>query len=526
MRYFLTGMAVVSALGFQYPAISAQAASTGSATPAASCPAHWTATNPGLQGSISSVAALSPSDIWAITLPQTIVGDAYVYHFNGSTWQTSLTIPTESGKGSIVASSDSNVWVVGPNNGNPAEVWHYNGSSWASQVVNPSADAELEGAALGSDGALYVVGENYATNSGLVWSYNGAKWTDLTPSPASSNYDAVTISEGATLIVGGSQGLQELSGGSWATVSMSSPGSISGIAIGPGGTIYAVGSGAAGNPILVEQQPGATAAAVLTAPAPSGRTVTATGITAISPDDVWMFGLYGKGSLPTHYWIVNFNGQDFTVAATPKLEGYNFGGPPEIAGGYSLGSAVYAYGNGNIGGDSVSELLAVCPVQVNDASVTPDTERIREGTQTWWSVPASDTTNHDLISPGLFNSGAIKPGSSFAYTFFAAAAYTVRDSDTSASSTVRVVPTVTPATGTSGTVFTVTAASIQAPLGFKYRILIKRPGAKKYSVLTQTTQPAVNFIPSSGTGTYSFECELRTRSGVTGASPAVAVTVS
>ncbi len=541
MRYFLVGLAIVSALALQIPAISAQATSSESATSAASCPAHWTVANLGLPGGssdgygyvVSSVAALSASDIWAVTVPSpyTAFTPAYVYHYNGSTWQTFLTINDAEyiQNMSIVASSDTNVWVAGTVEGTTAEitpeVWHYNGSSWASQVPDLSSSAEVNAAALGSDGTLYVVGDNLAAHSGLVWSYNGVKWTDLTPSSGSnSRYDAVALSDGGTLIVGGSPGgLQELSGGSWTTVSMSSPGNISGIAIAPGGTIYAVGYDEFG-PILVKQQPGATTAAVLGAPVPNGYGVTEMGVTAVGPDDVWLFGQYAKGYLPNHPWIVHFDGQGFTVAATPKFESSS--GFPAISGGYSLGSEVFAYGNGEVAGQEQSEAITVCPIQVNGASVTPDTERIREGIQTFWSVPAGDTANHNLVSPGLFNTGTIKPGGFFAYTFFAAAGYTVRDSDTGASSTVRVVPTVTPATGVSGTVFTVTAASTQAPLGFKYRILIKRPGAKKYSVLTQTTQSAVNFIPNSGAGTYSFECELQTRSGVTGASPAVKVTVS
>jgi hypothetical protein len=524
----LVGLTAAVTLTMQITAMPGDAAASYSATVLSHCPAYWTGTSlpvppapTAISGRIQSVAVLSPSDVWMLV----VNGSPYVYHFNGTIWQG----PTSPGGAftvrSLVASSDSNVWVVGTSDAGTPLAWNYNGQSWINQSPSLSASAGLTAAAIASNGTLYVAGSrnNVTGNAGLIWSYSSGKWTNITPSNPAQLYNALAVSEDGTLIAGGNSGvLQEMSGDAWTTISIPADVGISGITSTSSGAVYAVGGDTSG-PILIQQKPGSASATVWSVPAPSHVDVYEMGVTASGPGDVWLFGQYITPSQPYRPWITHFDGRAFTVAATPGFSSDDYA----LTGGALLGNMVLAYGSQDTAsGLPATKLLAVCPIQVTSASIAPSSTRLRPADQTFWSVPTSGNVNHDLMSPGLFNTGLIEPGGSFEYTFFAAADYSVQDTTTGSRSTVEVVPGVTPSAGEADTVFTIKAASIEAPVGYKYRVLIERPHSTRYVLLTTTTQPTVNFIPGTLAGTYSFECELKTPSGVTSPSPAVNVSVS
>jgi hypothetical protein len=247
------------------------------------------------------------------------------------------------------------------------------------------------------------------------------------------------------------------------------------------------------------------------------------GVVASGPGDVWLFGQYPTSSGPYHPWIVHFGGGKFMIATTPRFAS-NAGA---IIGGALIGSAVLAYGSIDTGDfDVIPKFIAACPIQVTRKSIIPSNKWAPIGAQTFWSVSASPAARHDLVSAGLFNSGTIDPGGFFEYKFFAAGTYTVQDTQSGFISKVEVQTAVRPAAGSTGTVFAITSASIQSPVGYSYQILIKRPTSRQYALLTRTGQPTTNFIPDAGAGTYSFECELRTPSGLTSPSTPVEITVS
>ena len=193
--------ASVLAAGFLLagPSRAAATAVTGGATtstPASGghCPAHWTADRlpvppapspAGFFGQISSVAVLSPTDVWALLNRD---DRNYVYHLTAGKWQESAYLNASdvnfNGQ-SIVAGSDTDVWVAGENDSS-GEVWHYNGSTWA-ELASPAAATGSSSAALGNGGILYLTGTNVHTGNSSVWSYDGAQWTDLMqPVPAAS----------------------------------------------------------------------------------------------------------------------------------------------------------------------------------------------------------------------------------------------------------------------------------------------------------------------------------------------------
>jgi hypothetical protein len=87
----------------------------------------------GIARGITTAAAVSPADIWAIG--STLVAEDTLLHFNGSTWQR-VTAPVLSGQGfsAILALPNDNVWALARRSANPHLV-HLSGGTWSSVPV-------------------------------------------------------------------------------------------------------------------------------------------------------------------------------------------------------------------------------------------------------------------------------------------------------------------------------------------------------------------------------------------------------
>src|SRR5579863_749935 len=150
MPFLLPRTASVLAAGFllsgsSAPVVTSASSAIGSlaASRAASCPAHWpgdqlrvraTSLPAGLNSQITSVAALSPTDVWAVITRTDNHGSnvSAVYHYIGTERQEPAKLadnePSFAAKW-IVARSDTNVWVVGSAHG-VLQAWQYDGSRW------------------------------------------------------------------------------------------------------------------------------------------------------------------------------------------------------------------------------------------------------------------------------------------------------------------------------------------------------------------------------------------------------------
>lgn len=507
---------------------------------AGQCPAHWTADDlpipaPPVTGTrIQSVAALSTTDAFALLAAYP---GSDVYHFTHGSWQKLANLNDNGiffNAVTIAAKSDTDVWVVGEDEQpDPFKITfdarHYDGSTWTEHAATLAPAAEILAAVLGSNDVLYVVGSILGPDGpdrGLVWANDGSGWSDLTPPNPRYRYDAVAVAPNGTLVVGAINGLlQERSGTTWTTVRLSTPvTAVTGISVSPDGTVYAIGA-AGDQPVLIQQRPGSQSASVLDAPtvvsaAPS--TTTEIGVVAAGQGDVWLLGTGVIQQVTNSIyvpWLTHFDGRRFITATTPDFL---------AGGGVSLGPDILAYGAIQEPGtfQQTQTFIAVCPAQVTRDAIVPAEAGTSIGAQMFWSVPDSAGSEHELVAPGVFDSGPIGPGGSFPYTFFAAATYAVKDTRTGAAETVRVPPAVSPANGMTSTVYTITCASGQAPVGYAYRLLIEPPQSGRYTLLTTTSQPTAAFLPYHGTGTYRFECQLQTPEGVTAASPPAAVQVS
>ena len=151
-------------------------------------------------------------------------------------------------------------------------------------------------------------------------------------------------------------------------------------------------------------------------------------------------------------------------------------------------------------------------VTVSDATMTPASLKVALGTTVQWDFLG--TTNHDVTDStgmGLYASGSEAPGSDYAFTFTGAGvyAYTSAEDTPGFGGMVTVAPTISPASGTTSTAFTVTWATSPPPTGYAFDILIQRPTGGYTNYATATTDQAVGFTPDAGTGTYRFRVRLR-----------------
>jgi hypothetical protein len=316
---------------------------------------HWDGTawtkaaspSPGRPGLdlLSGVSALSPSDGWAVGSDETASGGnrTLALRFNGVTWAQVASPSPEVIDGSFLLSvsamSPSDAWAVG---------WYYlsggessntlalrwNGTRWAvARSPNPLRFGfnVLNGvSALSATDAWAVGSYQSATGSQrtLILHWNGTSWARVaSPDPGGpddSYLGAVSaLSPDNAWAVGyysTASGQENLvlhwDGARWTQVPSPGPpgGALSGLSAVSSSDAWAVGSyltnnsGTLVDKTLVLHWNG-TAWAVVASPDPGGTTGTAlTGVSALSPSDVWATGSADSDSLEPRTLILHWNG--------------------------------------------------------------------------------------------------------------------------------------------------------------------------------------------------------------------------
>jgi uncharacterized repeat protein (TIGR01451 family) len=157
---------------------------------------------------------------------------------------------------------------------------------------------------------------------------------------------------------------------------------------------------------------------------------------------------------------------------------------------------------------------------------------LRMGGVLQWSFvgPGSHSATDTTSGLGIFpDTGLVAPVAYRQTTFPSAGAYTFTDTATARKTKLTVPMTVTPATGSRTTTFTLTWAAAAPPSGYSEDVQVQRPGSTTWvSIFKATTATSGTYTPTAGTGTYRFRCRFRRTSG-TGASgytPALGVRVS
>ena len=151
---------------------------------------------------LNAVSVVSASDIWAVGIYDTnrkdgtAIAQTLIEHWDGNSWQI---VPSPNVKNisntlsSVAVVSASDIWAVGnlynPSNGtgHPLSL-HWNGTQW--QRVNtpdPSAGGSLYGVAAVSSSDVWAVGTDPVTST-LIEHWNGTRWK-IVPSPNAGDYN-------------------------------------------------------------------------------------------------------------------------------------------------------------------------------------------------------------------------------------------------------------------------------------------------------------------------------------------------
>jgi plastocyanin len=178
---------------------------------------------------------------------------------------------------------------------------------------------------------------------------------------------------------------------------------------------------------------------------------------------------------------------------------------------------------------------ATSSITMADFSFSPQTATVAMGTTVQWSNTSTAGTPHtatQYTALHLWDTGTVDAGGSASKIIRFAGTYpyhcNFHYSSFNMVGTVKVPIAVSPASGASGTTFTVTLATVDAPSAFVYDVQKKvgKDGAW-ISFRKGVTTKSVTFKPSSA-GTYFFRSQLRrvSNGGTSNWSPARSVTVS
>jgi hypothetical protein len=306
---------------------------------------------------LNAVSVLSPSDAWA-------VGDsATVLHWNGTSWApvTIPGLPAAVSLSAVDALSSSDVWAAGfadagtPFSPETTLIVHWNGTAWkrvsapgsfkpeslSPSLPSMSMDSATDGWAVGS-----VVDDKTGANTSLALHWNGTSWQRVTTSPGLSFSGVTSFSPSNAAAVGTHQTSEFMftpvafhwNGTSWkVTAALPAPPGVSASQLaGP----YSLSAPSATDMWTVGGQFTSTGVnnlawhwngtrwtvmrTSLVTPDGSGLT----GVTAISPANVWAVGFTnttgdnGNDQAPVS---VHWNGTSWTRVTTPDPIGPNSG---------------------------------------------------------------------------------------------------------------------------------------------------------------------------------------------------------
>ena len=340
--------------------------SKGNPSPTQTLIEHWNGTqwsivnspSPGtLSNSLSGVAALSTSNVWAVgTFANSFSSSqTLIEHWNGTSWSivkspnpSGLTANTLNGISEV---STSDIWAVGysANNNTGFEstlIEHWNGTSWSIvKSPNPSGSTynTLVGIAIVSTSDIWVVGTSItnASSSTLIEHWNGTKWSIVSsPNPGSSYNklnEVAAVSANDIWAVGefvtGNNGpatfTEHWNGSKWSVVRSPGPGAmgnfLNGVAVVTANNVWAVGGSYTNtaSPTLIEHWNGSKWSIVKSPNPPRSTNNTLNGIAVVSTSDIWAVGSTTADNTSTGATLIeHWNGTQWSIIKSPAIEIY------------------------------------------------------------------------------------------------------------------------------------------------------------------------------------------------------------
>jgi hypothetical protein len=314
-----------------------------------------TATQPGatsynVTGKLAGVATASNSSAWAVgSAGPASAPKVLLLHWNGKAWSrvTSPSVLTASGElAAITVLNAKSAWAVGTIGGlgtgkNHSLLLHWNGKAW-SQVTSPApvTGGDLAGIAVTvkTGWAVGYVNTNPSApaccaGTPLIFRWNGVKWSRLTSKlgngiglsdVAITGSTAWAIGSPVSMITGA---LAKWNGSAWSWAANPLAGNfrpLNGIAAGPGGTAFIVGTNndVPGPPISERWNGKAWQKVTVSGPGRSGLNAV-----AYAPGGIaWAAGSYFLGSERT--LIMRWTGKAWTRVTSPgtnaELDGLAF----------------------------------------------------------------------------------------------------------------------------------------------------------------------------------------------------------
>jgi hypothetical protein len=134
------------------------------------------------------VAAISPSNVWAVGYKGSEGLETLVEHYDGATWREVTVAGGSSGElTSVSATGPNDVWAVG-STGSRNLIEHFDGNGWSVRPSpQPGSGSSLESVSALSPTDAWAVGSKRgfgAQESTFVLHWDGASWRDVaTPNP-------------------------------------------------------------------------------------------------------------------------------------------------------------------------------------------------------------------------------------------------------------------------------------------------------------------------------------------------------
>jgi hypothetical protein len=165
----------------------------------------WQLVSSSTQGSLNAVTALSEDDVWAVGYTGNFNGPAktLIKHWDGTMWEAVKSPNTRdnfNGLASVAAVSPSDIWAVGSSGVSSGDfphalIEHWNGSKWS---IVPAADlgsdySELTSVTAISSTDAWAVGYTLKNHYALLTEHwNGSKWSVVKAVPSHQTYQIFT----------------------------------------------------------------------------------------------------------------------------------------------------------------------------------------------------------------------------------------------------------------------------------------------------------------------------------------------
>jgi hypothetical protein len=312
----LLGLAAGTAFGGQS---SARAAGM----PAATATAAY-----GINGEIAAIAAISPTNIWAVGT--TAYDHVLIAHWNGKNWSQDKSVTNRGFMSAISMDSPTDGWAIGAigTTAVTSLVLHWNGKTWSRDTSAPVAG--IYGPSLVTvDGDVWVGGYIGAKESPVMLHRTGGRWyvvpvagthavTSLAATSPKSIWGAGDIVTSGTDF---SRTLLHWNGTTWNTVALPPWAShlqleVQAMAPGPGGTVWAVGDSATAtteSPVTMHWNGKAWLRGAVDVPGISG---TIGSVASIPGGTAWALGELSNGEAVIMHW----NGKAWTAVKSLAIK--------------------------------------------------------------------------------------------------------------------------------------------------------------------------------------------------------------